>query len=156
MAIFDSLGHVALKVRDLDASIAFYNAIGFPEMLRLLDEKGAAWIVYHRINDNLYLELFPGGKDQTVPAENSNATGLFHLCLTVSDADAAEAKLNKAGIKLSRPRNTKRGIDGNRGLWIEDPDGNRIEIMEMAPDCIQYQAEAALKAGGKPHALALR
>jgi lactoylglutathione lyase len=156
MAIFDGLGHIALKVRDLDASIAFYNAIGFPEMLRLLDEKGSPWIVYHRINDNLYLELFPGGKDRTVPAESSNATGLFHLCLTVSDADAAEAKLNQVGIKLSRPRNPKVGIDGNRGMWIEDPDLNRIEIMEMAPGCIQYKAEAALKAGGKPHALSLR
>ncbi len=156
MAIFESLGHVALKVSDLDASIAFYNAIGFPEMLRLLDEKGAPWIVYHRVSDNLYLELFPGGNDKTVPPENSNATGLFHLCLTVADADAADVKLDKAGIKLSRPRNTKRGIDGNRGMWIEDPDGNRFEIMEMAPDCIQYKAEAALKAGAKPHALSLR
>ncbi len=156
MAIFDSLGHIALKTRNLEASIAFYNAIGFPEMLRLNDKSGAPWIVYHRVNDNLYLELFPGGKDEKVPAESSGATGLFHLCLTVSDADAAEAKLNKAGIKLSRPRNTKRGIDGNRGMWIEDPDGNRIEIMEMAPDCIQYKAEANLKAGGKPHALSLR
>jgi len=156
MSIFDSLGHVALKVRDLDKSIAFYNAIGFPEMLRLLDEKGAPWIVYHRINDTLYLELFPGGKDEKVPAEAASATGLFHLCLTVADAGAAEAQLDKAGIKLSRPRNAKRGIDGNRGMWIEDPDGNRIEIMEMAPDCIQYKAVANLKAGGKPHALALR
>lgn len=156
MAIFDSLGHIALKVRDLDASIAFYNTIGFPEMLRLLDEKGAPWIVYHRISENLYLELFPGGNDKTVPPENSNATGLFHLCLTVSDADVAETKLNKAGIKLSRPRNTTTGIDGNRGMWIEDPDANRIEIMEMAPNCIQYKAEANIKAGGKPHALSLR
>jgi lactoylglutathione lyase len=156
MAIFDGIGHIALKVRDLNASIAFYNAIGFPEMLRLLDEKGASWIVYHRINDNLYLELFPGGKDQTVPAENSNATGFFHLCLTVSDTETAEAKLNKAGIKLSRPRNPKPGSDGNRGMWIADPDGNRIEIMETAPGCIQFKAEANLKAGGQPHVLSLR
>jgi len=156
MPIFSGLGHIALKVKDLDASMAFYNAIGFPEMLRLLDDKGEPWIVYHRISDNLYLELFPGGKDKAVPGEKDNATGLFHLCLTVADADAAQAKLSKAGIELSRPRNTKRGIDGNRGMWINDPDGNRIEIMEMAPDCIQYKAEADLKAGGKPHVLSLR
>ena len=156
MAIFEGLGHIALKVRDLDASVAFYNAIGFPEMLRLLDDQGAPWIVYHRVSDKLYLELFPGGKDATVPAESANATGLFHLCLTVTDADAAEAKLNKAGIKLSRPRKATKGLDGNRGMWIADPDCNLIEIMEMAADCIQYQAEANLKAGGKPQALTLR
>ena len=156
MPIFDGFGHIALKVSDLDASITFYNSIGFPEMLRLLDETGAPWIVYHRISEKLYLELFPGGKDKAVPAESANATGLFHLCLTVSDADAAEARLSAAGIKLSRPRNPKLGIDGNRGMWIADPDGNRIEIMEMAPACIQYKAEANLKSGGKPQVLSLR
>ena len=36
---------------------------------------------------------------------------------------------------------------------MEDPDGHRIEIMEMAPNCIQYEALAALKAGKPPVAL---
>jgi hypothetical protein len=40
-------------------------------------------------------------------------------------------------------------------MWIEDPDGNRIEIMEMAPDCIQHQALARLREGKPPEALAL-
>ena len=35
MAAFNSLGHIALMVRDLDASIAFYEKLGFPEFLRL-------------------------------------------------------------------------------------------------------------------------
>jgi lactoylglutathione lyase len=38
-------------------------------------------------------------------------------------------------------------------MWIVDPDGNRIEIMEMAPDCIQWDAIAKMKAGGGPTAL---
>ena len=40
-------------------------------------------------------------------------------------------------------------------MWIEDPDGNRIEIMEMAPDCIQFRAVANLRAGREPEALAV-
>ena len=32
------------------------------------------------------------------------------------------------------------GLDGNRQSWLQDPDGNRIELMEMADDCLQYQA----------------
>ena len=35
MAAFNTFGHIALKVRDLDASIAFYEKLGFPEFLRL-------------------------------------------------------------------------------------------------------------------------
>lgn len=152
MSIFKSLGHVALRVNDLDASVAFYNAIGFPEVLRLLNASGDPWIVYHRVSDDLFVELFPGGDGPVSPPEK---TGLMHLCLTVEDIDAAEAKLAAAGIALMRPRPAGRGIDGNRGMWIADPDGNQIEIMEMAPDCIQYRAERSVLAGGPPLALSL-
>lgn len=152
MSIFKSLGHVALRVNDLDRSVAFYNAIGFPEVLRLLNKEGKPWIVYHRVSDDLYVELFPGGDGPVSPPEK---TGLMHLCLTVEDIDVAEAKLAEAGIELMRPRSPGRGIDGNRGMWIADPDGNQIEIMEMAPNCIQYEAERAVLSGGKPHVLSL-
>ena len=55
-------------------------------------------------------------------------------------------------VSVSEP---EPGVDGNRGMWIEDPDGNRIEIMEMAPNCIQYQAVKNLQAGKAPQALRL-
>lgn len=145
MGIFTTMGHVAFRVNDLEKSVAFYSAIGFPEMLRLLDENGDPWIVYHKINDNLYLELFPGGTGKPVPEDSE--TGLMHFCLTVENADQAEADLAEVGIALMRPRKTTRSIDGNWGMWISDPDGHRIEIQEMAPDCIQYQAERKLNAG---------
>jgi catechol 2,3-dioxygenase-like lactoylglutathione lyase family enzyme len=151
MAIFQGLGHVALRVRDLDASVAFYTRLGFPEMLRLLDARGAPWIVYHRISEQLYLELFPGGAG---PAP-TDGTGLMHLCLTVEDIDRAEAELAAVGVPLMRPRNPRPGVDGNRGMWIEDPDGHQIEIMEMAPDCIQFAAVRDLRDGRPPQALSL-
>lgn len=151
--IFDGLGHVALKVNDLDASLAFYAKLGFPEILRLLDKEGRPWIVYLRITEKTLLELFPGGGGTRVPGPE--ATGVNHLSLAVRDLDATEAALKAAGIALSRPRKEGRGVDGNRGMWIEDPDGNRIEIMEMAPDCIQHRALARLREGQPPEALAL-
>jgi len=46
-------------------------------------------------------------------------------------------------------------VDENRGMWIEDPDGHQIEIMEMAPDCIQNRAVRNLRDGGAPQALSL-
>ena len=153
MPPFNGLGHIAFKVKDLDASLAFYSKLGFPEMLRLLNDKGEPWIVYLRITDELYLELFPRGVGERVPPENN--VGMTHLCLTSPDLDATEAHLKSVGIPLSRPRNPKPGVDGNRGMWIEDPDGNRIEIMEMAANCIQYQAVKNLRAGKAPEALRL-
>jgi lactoylglutathione lyase len=150
MAAFTSLGHVALKVRDLEASVAFYEKLGFAEFLRLLEDNGKAWIVYIRFDDNLYLELFPGGVDKV----DQMATGTNHLCLTVEDIEATARHLGEVGIALASPLDpARRGVDNNRGMWIEDPDGNRIEIMEMAPDCIQWEAIRKLAAGGGKTAL---
>jgi lactoylglutathione lyase len=149
MPAFNSLGHIALKVGDLDRSIDFYSKLGFPEFLRLNEEDGSAWIVYMRVGDNLYIELFPGGKG---PAD-TQGTGVNHLSLTVEDIEETERHLQEVGIPLESPRKEARGVDRNRGMWIVDPDGNRIEIMEMAPDCIQWEAIARMKAGGGPTAL---
>jgi catechol 2,3-dioxygenase-like lactoylglutathione lyase family enzyme len=142
MKIFEGLGHLAFRVRDLDASVAFYDKIGFPEFLRLLNDRGEPWIVYLRITDELYLELLPKGVGDRVPG--ADRVGLTHLCLTVSDLDGAEAKLTSVGIPLSRPRKAGRGVDRNRGMWIEDP-----------PDCIQYEAIRNLHAGCRPHVLTM-
>lgn len=132
MSIFQGLGHVALRVANLDA-------------------KGEPWIVCSRIRDDLFLELFPGGAGPA-PAEG---TGLMHLCLTVDDMDRAEADLAKAGVPLMRPRSDGRGVDGNRGMWIEDADGHRIDTKAMVPDCIQNRAVRNLRDGGAPQALPL-
>ena len=154
MGPFKSLGHIALRVRDLDKSIDFYTKLGYPEFLRLNRENGETWIVYMRMADDLYIELFPGGpKDQmNTPPEH---TGVTHLSVMVDDMDKAEQHLGKVGIPLMRPRNAGRCLDGNRGMWVEDPDGNRIEIMEMAPNCIQFEAIKNFHAGKPPHSLKL-
>ena len=39
-------------------------------------------------------------------------------------------------------------------MWVVDPDGNRIEIMEMAPRCDQYEAIKTFHATGRATTLA--
>lgn len=145
MAAFASLGHVAFRVNDLENALSFYAKLGFPEFLRLTNDDGAPWICYLRIADDVYLELFPGADGAKVP--NTLRAGLNHLCLTTDDIEATAAHLEQVGVPLEAPRNNHPGVDGNRGMWIVDPDGNRIGIMEMAPNCIQYDAIAAFNAG---------
>ena len=149
---FNGLGHINLKVNDLEASIAFYGKLGFPEFLRLTEEDGRPWIVYLRITDEVYIELLPGGDGSR--AGNERATGLNHLCLTTPNIEMTVAALGKAGVPLTSPLDpSRRGVDRNRGCWITDPDGNRIEIMEMAADCVQYEALAHLAADKGPLAV---
>ncbi len=141
----NGVGHVAIKVTDLDRSLDYYvNKLGFPEMLRLKKEDGSVWLVYLRITDTQYLEVFPGAENDRAPGWNAN--GMNHMCLTVDDIDAVLALVEAAGIELLLPLKT--AVDGNRQAWLEDPDGNRIELMEMAPDSLQYAAIQRLRKEG--------
>jgi lactoylglutathione lyase len=107
------IGHVALKVADIGRSLEFYrDRLGFAEMMRLNKDDGSLWLAYLRITDTQFLELFPEGKGGRSPKE--------------------------AGIKLTVE--PKMGADGNRQCWIEDPDGNRIEFMQMSTDSMQAEA----------------
>lgn len=152
MPAFKSLGHVALRVNNLESSLEFYRKLGFPEFLRLTQEDGRPWIAYVKVTDELYIELFPGGDGGK--AVGPEHTGVHHLCLTTDDIEATAAHLKSVGLEASAPLVAdKRGVDGNRGMWVTDPDGNRIEIMEMAPHCAQFEAIRALRAGEPPHAL---
>jgi len=150
MAIFPYIAHVALQVRDLQASIDFYEKLGFPEFLRLNNDDGKPWIVYMRVTDDFYFELFPGPDTGFV---KKGQTGVHHLSLQSADLDETVAHLEGVGIPLESPLKEGRGVDGNRGCWIVDPDGNRIELMEMAPTCIQLEALKKLAAGGGATAL---
>lgn len=133
---FGHFGHIALRARDIDASLDFYcNKLGLPEVHRLYRDNGDLWLVYIRITDDQFLEVFPAGEGQAPPKEQA---GINHICLTVDDVDAVAKKLRLAGVVLtSEP---SEGADGNRGAWIADPDGNRFELMEMRPNCLQYEA----------------
>lgn len=51
-----------------------------------------------------------------------------HLCLEVSDINEAKEAVMKNGIKLDKDIDL--GPDGAYQLWVVDPDGNRIELMQ--------------------------
>ena len=137
-----SIGHVAIRVKDFERSLAFYvGTLGFSEMFRL-DRNGSLWIIYLRVTDDQYLELFSDAIGDRAPATES--IGLNHLCLTVDDLDAVIEQLSANGVPLTRPK--KMAIDRNNQAWIEDPDGNRIELMQMAPDCLHFEAIKRLQA----------
>src|SRR5438105_4875489 len=116
-----SIGHVAVSVRDIDRSLDFYvNQLGFAEMFRL-EREGKLWIVYLRITDDQYLELFPDATGDHAPP--FAAVGFNHLCLEVDDMDAAIQEITDRGVKLTQQKKT--GVDHNVQAWVEDPDGNR-------------------------------
>jgi lactoylglutathione lyase len=142
MLTVSSIAHVAIRVKDVDRSLDFYvNKLGFSEMMRL-DRDGRLFLIYLRITDDQYLEIFPDGEGDR--AAEREAVGYSHLCLAVPDINQAVAELDALGIERIRP--TIKAVDNNWQTWIEDPDGHRIELMQMADDSLQFQAIRRLKA----------
>jgi len=136
-----SITHVAIRVKDVARTLDFYSGkLGFSEMLRL-DREGRLWLVYLRITDEQYLEIFPDGEGDR--AAEREVVGYNHMCLAVPDIDQTIRELEAANIPLIRPKAL--GADGNWQCWIEDPDGHRIELMQMSPTGLQADAIARLR-----------
>lgn len=135
-----SVGHVAIKVKDIEATLDFYvGKLGFEEIMRL-EKDGRLWIVYLRITDTQFLEVFTEGTGERAPGWDP--IGYHHMCLVVPDIDRCIAELVAVGVPLTIPKVME--IDRNWQCWIEDPDGHRIELMQMADDSMQAEAIARL------------
>lgn len=140
------LAHIAIRVKEFARALEFYvGKLGFAEMMRLKRDDGSDWIIYLRVTDTQFIELFDAGEGDRAPPRE--AVGLNHFCLEVADLDVTVAALAERGVALARP--VKTGVDYNRQAWIEDPDGHRIELMEMAPNSMQAAAIAQLWLIGK-------
>ena len=136
-----AIGHIAVSVKDIERSMDFYvNKLGFEEMFRL-ERDGRLWIVYLRITDTQFIELFPDGVGDSAPPFAN--VGYNHLCLEVDDIDAAIAEITGRGVVLTAEK--KLGVDHNYQAWIADPEGNRIELMQLGADAMQTAAIRRIK-----------
>ena len=127
------IGHLALLAKDMPASLKFYNdALGITKAFSILNDDGKPWIEYLKVADGQFIELFYNGQGEA-------QTGPFrHLCLTVDDIYAATKRVEAAGYTMdSQPR---QGKDGNWQSWVVDPDGVRVELMQISPDSLQAKS----------------
>lgn len=123
-----TLVHTCIRVRDPEASVHFYTALGFEPRGQLNFD--AAY--------NVYMGL-PGQGDQlelTVNVGREEAydlgDGYNHIALTVEDIDATLATLAEAtGAAPEKPPFRPGGRDElPRIAFVADPDGYRIELID--------------------------
>jgi lactoylglutathione lyase len=124
--------HTMIRVRDLDASLAFYTEQLGMKVLRKKDfpsgEFTLAFVGYGDEESHTVIELTHNW-DQKEPYDLGSAFG--HLAIAVPDIYAACEKMEKAGVKIPRPPGPmKHG--GGPIAFIEDPDGYKIELIERA------------------------
>jgi len=137
-----AIGHVAFDAYSFPETLDFYTRVcEFPEMFRLNDDEGQLWIVYLRISDTVFLELFP--KSEEAPAQRDSH--FSHLCLEVTNIEQTLYNMEMRGAPVDADVSV--GRDGNKQAWTRDPEGNRIELMEMSPNSRQRAALAQLAEG---------
>src|SRR3954466_2588740 len=97
MKAVTALAHVAIRVKDVDRTLDFYvDKLGFPEMMRIHRDDGSLMLIYLKITDAQFLEVFPDAIGDRSPPKD--AIGFNHMCLEVEDIDDALAHLAQHGI----------------------------------------------------------
>ena len=122
------LVHTNIRVRDIDASLRFYGALGFERRGRLQFE-GAYNIYLGLPGDGDTLELTVNeGRDEPYDL----GTGYGHVAVAVDDLDGLLARLAEQGIEPEKPPYHPGGRTEYRICFVADPDGYRTELIDGA------------------------
>lgn len=121
------IGHVVLKVRDLDRSLVFYrDLLGF----KVVSELSNVMIFLAADGQNHHdLALLRVGQQAASPVPT--AVGLYHVAIQLADLDAVRS----AHVLLTERGLLRGAVDHgvSRSLYTADPDGNEIELYCDAP-----------------------
>ncbi len=133
------MAHINFFTNDVDRMIDFYvNNLGLKIKFTMKNDEGVDFGWYFDCGHSTFIEIFDqagavkqwGGEiRQLVPG-----TQYKHFCFEVTGLDQYCANLQKRGVQVT-PIST--GMDNSRQAWVEDPDGNAIELMEYGPFSLQ-------------------
>lgn len=123
------VGHVHLKVADLERAIAFYrDVLGFELTQRFGGQ--AAFLSAGGYHHHIGLNTWESRGGSPPPR---GTTGLFHVAFlypTRSALGTALRRLRAAGVRLSGAAD--HGV--SEALYLDDPDGNGIELAWDRPE----------------------
>jgi catechol 2,3-dioxygenase-like lactoylglutathione lyase family enzyme len=176
--VIRGLMHLGLRVKNYEKSLSFYcDGLGFKKMFEftkrdyyeMLSEGGdvadrrdenSIWLTYLRITDGQYLELFPVPDEEVNKYEERQS--FFHYSLQVDNIVEAVKRLRAHGIKVySLHKDIAEGKQAPQKFvplkgkcnsliaWINDPDGNMIEIMELTEESLQRKYDKLLSKAEK-------
>jgi catechol 2,3-dioxygenase len=122
------IGHVHLKVSDIDRALTFYGGVlGFEVMQRMGEEAAflSAGGYHHHIGLNTW-------ESKGAPPPPRRTTGLYHVAIRYPDRKAlagALKRLVEARVPLSGA--SDHGV--SVALYLRDPDDNGIELYYDRP-----------------------
>jgi lactoylglutathione lyase len=135
--------HTMLRVRDLEAAVAFFGKLGLRESRRRESPEGRFTLVFLSTGapgDAAEVEL-------TYNWDHTEAypTGRFfgHLAYEVDDIYATCEKLRAAGVAILRPPR-----DG-RMAFVKSPDGHSVELLQRGDALPKQEPWASMASQGE-------
>jgi len=125
------IGHVLLRVADIERSKAFYkDVLGF-EVVEEDPEHGGVFMTLGEQGHTL--DLVPTERPEVDQRQTSNRVGVHHIAFQVDSHNAlkeAYFTLQDQGIEVLR------AVDhvSQQSIYFDDPDGNRLEIYYELPN----------------------
>lgn len=130
------INHVGIAVPDLDKAVEYYTKVmGFPEAFRVRTPQGGVQLVYVQVSKDTFIEL------QTIAADRP--AGIYHFGVVVDDMVQATTmwKSRGADVRQITPSSGTKSILSN----IYDPNGVRMELLQLPPELLHAQATSRWK-----------
>ena len=137
------LGHLVLYVRDVERSAAFYrDVLGWPQIIPEPGERPVGVAAFSSGRTHHELLLIEVGEDAAAIPQGRRI-GLYHFGLNVGETDD---DLRAALVAVKAAGATVVGASDHtvtHSLYIEDPDGNEIELYVDVPG-VDWHADPSL------------
>ena len=152
MKPYNSLFHVTIYSNDIDKTIEFYEKLGLKLIFKLGDEGKVPWNYYMKVARGQYIEIQPVKGDNPHPIPEKAVyypnQSIWHFSFETPDIRELIEDLLAKGIELyfdgdkssrvTDPDGYMTGGDGCKIVWVFDPDGTPIELMEQSETTYQH------------------
>ncbi|MCV3296387.1 MAG: VOC family protein [Oenococcus sp.] len=151
--LFTSLMHVSFYAKDIETIREFYvdklegnikmlvrNSVyrdqkGHPFYERAQKDPQGIAIIYFELAPGQFVEFFPAFDEQKPHTHFNEYVGYSHFSLLVDDIQQTKEKLINKDIAIDSGPSI--GNSHTWQMWIHDPEGNRIEIMQYTDQSYQ-------------------
>ena len=129
MDSIDRIGHVVLRVSDVDAAVDFYrDALGM-EVVRYDSQHGMAFLSFGTQHHDIAVSADRGDGSR-------GSLGLSHIAMHLPGGDAELAAMHDRLMARGIPIKSTTDHGVTHSVYFRDPDGNGLEIFvdTMAPE----------------------
>ncbi len=137
----ERVGHVVLKMRDLEAAKSFYHGV---LGMKIANER-EGFGVFFRFDDYHHdIAVFQVDEDAAAPEKNQ--VGLAHVALVADSLDTVKAiyrRLKEHDVPIVRTRD--HGY--TKSVYFSDPEGNEIEVYCEVPEMPWQKVDTVIRGG---------